>query len=97
MEILVILEDNRGTLHRLSKEAIAGAQTLGGSVSALVIGQNSDKLVSEISEFDLDQVITVNHDLVLSYNADGYSEVTKQVIEYFSPKTVVVGLSLIHI
>ncbi len=91
MEILVILEDNRGILHRLSKEAIAGAQTLGGSVSALAIGQNSDKLVSEISEFDLDQVITVNHDLVLSYNADGYSEVAKQVIEYFSPKTVVVG------
>ena len=39
MDILVVLEDNRGSLHRMSKEAIAGAQKMGGSISALAIGQ----------------------------------------------------------
>ena len=28
MDILVIVEDNHGAMHRLSKEAIAGAQTI---------------------------------------------------------------------
>ena len=40
MDILVVLEDNRGSLHRMSKEAIAGAQKMGGSISALAIGSN---------------------------------------------------------
>ena len=29
MDVLVVLEDNHGSLHRLSKEAIAGGQELG--------------------------------------------------------------------
>ena len=93
MYILVVLEDNRGSLHRMSKEAIAGAQKMGGSVSALAIGANADALAGELSGVDLTEVITVNHDLVSSYNADGYSEVVKQVIESESPKTILIGHS----
>ena len=93
MDILVVLEDNRGSLHRMSKEAIAGAQKMGGSISALAIGSNSDALAGELSGVDLAEVITVSHDLVSSYNADGYSEVVKQVIESESPQTIVIGHS----
>jgi len=93
MDILVVLEDNRGSLHRMSKEAIAGAQKMGGSISALAIGSNADVLAEELLGVDLVEVITVNHDLVSSYNADGYSEVVKQVIESESPQTIVIGHS----
>ena len=93
MDILVVLEDNRGSLHRMSKEAIAGAQKMGGSISALAIGVNADALAEELSGVDLVEVITVSHDLVSSYNADGYSEVVKQVIESESPQTIVIGHS----
>jgi electron transfer flavoprotein alpha subunit len=93
MDILVILEDNRGSLHRMSKEAIVGAQKMGGSISALAIGSNADALVGELSGIDLAEVITVSHDLVSSYNADGYSEVVKQVIESESPQTIMIGHS----
>ena len=93
MDILVVLEDNRGSLHRMSKEAIAGAQKMGGSISALAIGANADALAGELSGVDLTEVVTVSHDLVSSYNVDGYSEVVKQVIESESPKTVVIGHS----
>jgi len=91
MDILIILEDNQGSLHRLSKEAIVGAQKLGGLISGLVIGKNADSIASELSGYDLNEVIVVNHELVSSYNADGYSEVTKQVIEVLSPKVIVAG------
>jgi electron transfer flavoprotein alpha subunit len=93
MDILVVLEDNRGSLHRMSKEAIAGAQKMGGSISALAIGVNADAMAGELSGVDLTEVITINHDLVSSYNADGYSEVVKQVIESESPQTIVIGHS----
>jgi electron transfer flavoprotein alpha subunit len=93
MEILVVLEDNRGSLHRMSKEAIAGAQKMGGSVSALAIGSNADALAGELSGVDITEVITINHDLVSSYNADGYSDVVSQVIKSESPKTIIAGHS----
>jgi electron transfer flavoprotein alpha subunit len=93
MDILVVLEDNHGSLHRMSKEAIAGAQKMGGSISALAIGANADAMVEELSGVDITEVITINHDLVSSYNADGYSDVVSQVIKSESPKTIVAGHS----
>ena len=93
MDILVVLEDNHGSLHRMSKEAIAGAQKMGGSISALAIGANADAMVGELSGVDITEVITINHDLVSSYNADGYSDVVSEVIKSESPKTIVAGHS----
>jgi electron transfer flavoprotein alpha subunit len=93
MDILVVLEDNRGSLHRMSKEAIAGAQKMGGSIAALAIGVNADAMAGELSGVDITEVITINHDLVSSYNADGYSDVVSQVIKSESPKTIVAGHS----
>ena len=93
MDILVVLEDNRGSLPRMSKEAIAGAQKMSGSISALAIGVNADAMAGELSGVDITEVITINHDLVSCYNADGYSEVVKQVIKSESPKTIVAGHS----
>ena len=93
MDILVVLEDNRGSLHRMSKEAITGAQKMGGSISALAIGVNADAIAGELSGVDITEVITINHDFVSSYNADGYSDVVSQVIKSESPKTIVAGHS----
>ena len=91
MDILVVLEDNHGSLHRMSREAIVGAQKIGGTVSALAIGKNADSMAAELSNIDIEDVITVKHDLISSYNADGYTEVVKQVIEYESPNTIIAG------
>ena len=91
MDVLVVLEDNHGSLHRMSKEAIVGAQKLGGTVSALALGKNADSMAGELSNIDIEDVITVKHDLISSYNADGYTEVVKQVIEYESPNTIIAG------
>jgi electron transfer flavoprotein alpha subunit len=77
----------------MSKEAIAGAQKMGGSISALAIGVNADAMAGELSGVDITEVITINHDLVSSYNADGYSDVVSQVIKSESPKTIVAGHS----
>ena len=43
MNILVVIEHSQGSIHRLSKEAIVGAQSLGNKVTALVIGEGSEE------------------------------------------------------
>ena len=91
MDVLVILEDSQGSLHRLSKEAIAGAQKSGASVTALAIGKNADALASELSNYDLEEVLIAKHELLLSYSADGYSETVKQLIKTESPSLIVAG------
>jgi len=91
MNILVIIEDNHGSVHRMSKEAIAGAQKIGGSITALVIGENSDAISNELSSIDIEKILVVKHKLVPSYNSDGYTEVIAQVIQSADPDMVVTG------
>jgi electron transfer flavoprotein alpha subunit len=91
MNILVIIEDNHGSIHRMSKEAIVAAQKIGGSISALVIGENSLKFSETLTKYNLSEVITVNHELVSSYNADAYAETVSQVIQNEKPNKIIVG------
>ena len=91
MDILVVLEEAQGSLHRLSKEAIVGAQELGGKIVALAIGKYSDQIADECSSFDLENVLTINHELVSTYNADGYSYVVTKIIETYAPQIIVAG------
>ena len=97
MDILVVLEDSNGKIHRLGLEAIVGAQVLANShnlsVASLVMGINADDLSSEASQYNLDRVLKVKNDLVSSYSSDGYTEVVKQVIERESPKYIFFGHS----
>ena len=91
MKTLVILESNRGTLHRLSKEAIVAAQNLGGEVYALAIGKDADIIASELENVQLKEVLTVKNEFVESYNADGFTEIISQVIRDESPENIMLG------
>lgn len=91
MNILVVIEHSQGSIHRLSKEAIVGAQSLGNNVTALVIGEGSEETISFLKACDIERVLTVDHELVKSYNADGYSSIVSQVIETLSPNLVIAG------
>ena len=92
MDILVVLEDNNGTIHRMCIESVAAAQhisnTLGLSTGALVMGKNTNSLLSEASEYDLDEVLFINNELLNEYSSDGYAEAVKQVIDQENPTYV---------
>ena len=91
MDILVVLEDNNGELHRMSREAIVGAQQIGGSVSALAIGKNAKHFADKIKHLNISEVITVNHEAVSNYNADGYAAVVAEIAKNESPKFIITG------
>ena len=91
MNILVLIEHSQSSIHRLSKEAIVGAQSLGDTVTALIIGTGSEESISFLKACDIEKVLIVDHELVKSYNADGYASIVSQVIETLSPNLIVAG------
>ncbi len=93
MNFLIVIEDNRGSVHRMSLEAIAGAQKLGGNITALAIGENANSLAKELSTIEIDKTLIVNHDLVSTYTSDGYTEVVSNVIQSINPDVIIAGHS----
>ena len=91
MKSLVIIEHKNGVLHRMSREAISGAQKIGGDITALVIGENVESVSNELSNFQIEKTVIVDHELVPSYNVDGYKEIIKQVVDSISPNIIITG------
>lgn len=95
MDILVILENSQGSMHRMSAEAIAAAQTLARelnmSIGALVFGPDSDKIAEKASTFELQEVLVIKNELLNEYSPDAYSETMIQVMGETEPKFVFAG------
>jgi len=95
MDILIVLEDSNGKIHRMGLESIVGAQKmaeeLGLSIGALVMGANVDLLAEEASGLNVGEVLKVENELLSTYSADGYAETVKQVIEQENPTYVIFG------
>ena len=95
MDVLIVLEDNNGKIHRMGLESIAAGQRLsnemGLTACALVMGGNADGLADQASAYQLGEVLKVNDALLESYSADGYSEAIKQIIDQENPTYVLFG------
>ena len=91
MNLLVIIEHKNGAMHRMSKEAISGAQKIGGNITALVIGENSDTVVDELSSFQIEKTLIATDEKVPFYNVDGYKEIILQVVKVVNPELIITG------
>ena len=92
MSILVVLEQQTGQWHRMSWETLAAAQQLGAAmgepVEAAVVGKEIGGLANEAAAKKLAKVWAVEHDLLDSYTADGYTAALEQLIQKTQPKLV---------
>ena len=95
MDILIVLEENNGQIHRMGLESIAAGQRLSDEMvltaGALVLGGNADGLADQASKYQLGEVLKVNDALLEAYSADGYSEAVKQIIDQENPTYVLFG------
>ena len=95
MDILIVLEESNGQIHRMGLESIAAGQRLsdemGLTAGALVLGGNANGLADQASKYQLGEVLKVNDALLESYSADGYSEAVKQIIDQENPTYVLFG------
>lgn len=89
--ILVVAEQKDGVLNRASWEAIAGAQSMGGPVTLVIAGSkaNANAVASELASADVTEVITLEHDLLAGYTADGFTQAICEIVKQVSPAHVV--------
>jgi electron transfer flavoprotein alpha subunit len=82
--VLVVTEQRGGAWNRMSFEALAAGQQLAGMLgvpcSAVVVGSEVSPLATELATKKLAQVLTVQHDLLAEYTADGYVIALEQAI-----------------
>jgi electron transfer flavoprotein alpha subunit len=84
MSILVVLEQQSGQWHRMSWETLSAGQQLGAAlgqpVEAAVVGKGIATLAKEAATKNVTKVWTVEHDLLDSYTADGYTAAIEELV-----------------
>ena len=85
--VLVVMEQQRGAWNRMSFETLAAAQLLAAqtsqTASAAVVGQ-----AGELASKKLDRIYTIEHPLLASYTADGFTAALQQLIRKTNPSVV---------
>jgi electron transfer flavoprotein alpha subunit len=93
--ILAVIEQQQGTLNRISWEAVAAAQQLGQTTSqpvvALVLGSKVRSVADETAAAQVERVLVVDDPLLDQYTPDAYSSALTQVIEAEKPRLVVMA------
>jgi electron transfer flavoprotein alpha subunit len=89
--VLVVIEQRAGKIARISWEALAAAQRLGTpeSVTAVVLGAETEAPAAEIAAKAPGKVLRVEHPLLAQYTADGFILALQQLIQKESPAYVV--------
>jgi electron transfer flavoprotein alpha subunit len=92
MKILLITEQRDAQWNKVSFETLAAAQQIvqqtKGTLAGVVIGKGISALASDLSAYQLDEVLAVEHDLLEKYTPDGFSLALRQVIESAKPDLV---------
>ena len=95
MDILIVLEDNNGAIHRMGLETITAAQCIAAELNlttaALVLGKNADKLAEQAAKYDLDQVVKIDHPNLQDYSSDGFAIAVEQAIKNQNCTYVIFG------
>jgi electron transfer flavoprotein alpha subunit len=90
--ILVIAEQRDGRLNRATWETIAGAQQLaGGSTPITVVvpgGKEAASAANEVAAAQVKEVVTLEHDALVSYTPDGFTAALQAAIAELSPACV---------
>ena len=95
MNILVVLEDNNGAIHRMSLETIVAAQKISlklkSKITVLAMGRNAEALALEASKYELNEILKINSSSLNSYSSDGYAIAIEQIILEYDFRYVFFG------
>jgi electron transfer flavoprotein alpha subunit len=83
MSVLLVLEERGGKIRRPSWEALAAAHRLAPAqeITAVVIGAETETLASEAAAKQVGKVARVEHPLLKTYSADGFSLALHQFLQ----------------
>ena len=86
--ILVVAEQRDGVLNRVSWEAIAAAQAVGGPIKVVVPGIGVSSSAGELAAADVAEVIALEHEALGAYTADGFVQALAALVGAESPSHV---------
>lgn len=89
MNVLVVVEHDRGVLAPATSEALTAARSLGGQVHALTLGAAADGATPTLAAFGAVVVHQVHHDLLGDYGPEAWGECVAQAVRMLSPDAVV--------
>ena len=95
MDILIVLENKSGSIHRMSLEALAAGQKLASelnlSLSILAMGKNGGDLANDVSNFKADEILLLENPILDNYSSDGYSFAFTSILGQEKPKYLFMG------
>jgi electron transfer flavoprotein alpha subunit len=86
--ILVIAEQQSGTLNKVSWETVAAAQHAGGPVTVAVIGADTSRVAAELAGADIAAVVRVESPALEPYTLDGFVAALSALIAAEQPDEV---------
>ena len=67
------------------------ADTLGGNLVAVIIGEEVSKAKEEVKDHGVDAIITCEGEIYKEYNTDVYAHAVEKLVEKYSPNTILIG------
>lgn len=97
--VWVFAEQREGILQKVSLELLGKgreiADKLGVELTAVLLGDQVEKLSDTLTAFGADKVLLANHELLKYYNTDGYSKVICDLVNEHKPEVLLIGASYI--
>lgn len=94
-DIWVLAEVKDGKVRKITQELLSKASELsaksGGSVVALLLGDNVSGLAQELAHYGASKVYVAEHASLASYNTDTYVDVVANALKENSPATFLTG------
>ena len=88
-KIYVIVEHLKGKIEDTTFEMIGKAKSLGGEVTAVLMGHGNGNMAGQLGAAD--KVIHVDHAALAEFNPQAYSKTLASVVEAGKPKIVLIG------
>lgn len=88
MNVLVVVEHDRGALSPATLEALAAARALAGEVHALTLGAAADGLAGELGAHGAAVIHQVHHDLLADYGPEAWGEAVAQAARSLAAEVV---------
>lgn len=67
--VLVVAEQQGGTLHKMSLETLAAGQSLGGELTVAVMGVGADQAAQALAGYEASKVVVLDHPALAVYTA----------------------------
>lgn len=97
--VWVFAEQREGILQKVSLELLGKgreiADKLRVELTAVLLGDQVEKLSDTLTAFGADKVLLANHELLKYYNTDGYSKVICDLVNEHKPEVLLIGASYI--